>query len=152
MIKWSPPPFHSSLIEQLDLVPRSQVAGLHFYGPRTGHTHDKTSAPIGEEVQFPTLLGNYDRPTDRLIIEQTNWSINPTTDQRTDWRVHREVTLPNSVYFSIMQCLQLPIPRYGVCLNFYRGVERRGSTPQAANKRESWTRGTDRSTDSAFSR
>ena len=44
------PPFHSSLIEQLDLVPRSQVDGLHFYGPRTGHTHDKTSAPTGEKV------------------------------------------------------------------------------------------------------
>ena len=73
--------------------------------------------------------------------------------------------------------------RFGVCLNFYRGLERKGlnsnsqvtkfgslqlgcnliskiherkspwrCAPQAGNKRDSWTRGTDRSTDSAFCR
>ena len=51
--------------------------------------------------------------------------------------------------------------RFGVCLNFYRGLERRaaGSGGQAASKRDSWgskrdswTLGTDRSTDSAFCR
>ena len=73
--------------------------------------------------------------------------------------------------------------RFGVCLNFYRGLERKGLNsnsqvpkfgslqlgcnliskiherkspwrfaPQAGNKRDSWTRGTDRSTDSAFCR
>ena len=46
------------------------------------------------------------------------------------------------------------VTTYGVCLNFYRGLDRRqGNGGQLqGNKREQWTRAGDRSTDSAFSR
>ena len=45
------------------------------------------------------------------------------------------------------------ITRYGICLNFYRGLEKKGGVvSQTENKRHSWKQGTDRSTDSAFSR
>ena len=45
------------------------------------------------------------------------------------------------------------ITKFGVCLNFYRGLERKNAvTDQTEIKRHSWKQGTDRSTDSAFSR
>ena len=45
------------------------------------------------------------------------------------------------------------VTRFGVCLNFYRGVGRKGGVGgRTEGKRTTYTHSTDRSTDSAFSR
>jgi len=44
------------------------------------------------------------------------------------------------------------ITRFGICLNFYRGIEKKSVTVNhTESTRQSWKQGTDRSTDSAFS-
>ena len=42
------------------------------------------------------------------------------------------------------------ITRFGVCLNFYRGVDKRSAVVQQDNRRRSWKNGNEQSYDSAF--
>lgn len=53
----------------------------------------------------------------------------------------------------IMGLLLLGKTRYGICINFYRAVERATATgPQRVLRRDSWRKSMEKSSDSAFSR
>ena len=61
----------------------------------TIHVLHKTSAPIGAlQVKLSALLGNYDRPMNRPTDQRT--------EQPTNRRDHREVSLPTIIYLNTL--------------------------------------------------
>ena len=104
-------------------------------------------------VQTPQLLARYP-PTDHQdfpLPRDMVYFCQP--DGTTVTHKRRPAAREKTSFIFTLTDKDSGITRYGVCLNFYRGVERKCvEVGHIDNKRHSWKQGTDRSTDSAFSR